>query len=249
MMKNFTRLFGVVAVLGIGSLAHANYVIGYDLNGGGPTLCQNSASDNVASCFAVPTSIGGGVTITNMSGTSNSPGAPSFSNQAGSTTTISTTGSSAVLTIWFAAQDFSQPVTPPAIQYASNYSITTFQPGSSGSVALTSCVDQSNGTVPPVGTFCSSPAATLTNAGLTISGALGGSASNTVLGTIASLSAPFSLSQVVTLTLGANTSVNLITSQVLTPVPEPASLVLLGGVVLLVSSRLVRRKRNQGAQA
>jgi len=249
-MRKFTSVLGAVAILGCASLAHANYVIGYSLNGGAPLLCDNNVSDTAAGCFGVATPIGGGITIFNLSGASNSPGLPSGADQEGSTTTITAT-SAATLTLWFASQNFSNPLAPPALDYASNVSITTFQAGSSGSVILKSCVDQSNGTAPPVGVFCGTPAATLTNAALAISGALGGSASNTVNGSVALLTSPFSLSQKVDLTLGAGTKVNLITSQALAPVPEPASIVLFGGAMLFIiaGSRAARRKRNQSSQA
>jgi len=251
-MRKFSSVLGAVAILGCASLAHANYVIGYSVNGGAAALCDNNVSDDAAGCFAVATSIGGGLTVTSLTGASNSPGLPSGADQEGSTTTITAT-SAATLTIWFAAQNFTNPLAPPAlaIDYASNVSITTFLKGSSGSVALESCVDQSNGTAPPVGTFCSAPAATLTNLVLPISGALGGSASNTVGESFTPLHSPFSLSQRVDLILGAGTKVNLVTSQALSPVPEPASIVLFGGAMLFViaGSRAARRKRNQSFQA
>jgi hypothetical protein len=47
--------------------------------------------------------------------------------------------------------------------------------------------------------------------------------------------------------LGANSNLNVITSSVLTPVPEPMSIALLGGVLILTSGA-IRRKRNQAAK-
>jgi hypothetical protein len=52
---------------------------------------------------------------------------------------------------------------------------------------------------------------------------------------------------VITLVLSKGAVLNVVTSQILTPVPEPASIALLGGVMLFIAvgSRLVRRKRSQ----
>jgi hypothetical protein len=44
--------------------------------------------------------------------------------------------------------------------------------------------------------------------------------------------------------LGANSNLNVITSSVLTPVPEPMSVALLGGVLLLTTGA-IRRKQKQ----
>jgi hypothetical protein len=248
-MTKLTSLMGTFLITLCAPLAHADFVIGYSLNGGAVQPCADSANDDVASCFTAGQNIGGGVTLTNLSGTSNSPGTSAFSDQFGSTTTITTTSSAATIVLYYAAQDFTLPITTPyVLDYASNISITSAEPGSSGTVALESCVDQSNGTVPaPVGTgFCATPAKTLTNTVLGVPATIGGSASNTVTGLITSLSAPYSLSQEVTLTLGKNTSLNLSASQDLTPVPEPASLLLLGSGLLglgVVVRRKIQSKR------
>ena len=63
-------------------------------------------------------------------------------------------------------------------------------------------------------------------------------------GSIGTLSAPYSLQEKVTLTFNNAGSVNFVTSQVLTPVPEPMSIALLGAVFLL-TSRSILRKRKQ----
>jgi hypothetical protein len=61
------------------------------------------------------------------------------------------------------------------------------------------------------------------------------------------LGSPYALAEHITLALGAGSNLNVITSTVLTAVPEPMSIALFGGVVLLTSG-LIRRKRNQASQ-
>ena len=67
--------------------------------------------------------------------------------------------------------------------------------------------------------------------------------------TVSSLGAPYAIDELLHLTLGGGGSVNLAASTTLTQtaVPEPASIALLGGALLLVSG--IRRKRNQSQKA
>jgi hypothetical protein len=48
--------------------------------------------------------------------------------------------------------------------------------------------------------------------------------------------------------LGGGSDMHVNTSSVLTPVPEPVSIALLGGVILLISSLLIRRKHRPSPQ-
>ena len=172
------------------------------------------------------------------------PGGPAESHEFGSTLQITNSSSSTVLvTLWLAAQNFTFPTVPPGtIAYDSEVALTSTT--GTGTVALMSCVDTTNSLAPPTTAFCAA-GPSLTNVPQSYSGA--GSKQNTVASSITSLSAPFSLSQEITLSLGGNSSLNFSTSQVLTPIPEPASIALLGGVMLFITVRgnLVRRKHNQ----
>jgi PEP-CTERM motif len=228
-MKNLTGLIGAFLLASCAPLAHANFQISYQFSGGPAVNCANSTNNDLASCFAAPTSIGSGVTVTDLSGTSNSPGTSALGRQAGSLLEIDTTGA-VTLDIWLAAQDFTAPNTPPSLNYES--SLTLIPTTGTGTVSLESCVDTSNGTAPPLGSFCSAPAATLTNGPLTYVDAT--SVASNSFGVINSLTGTYSLSQEIMLTLGAGTILEVQTRQLLTaaPVPEPASLMLLGSVLL-----------------
>jgi hypothetical protein len=237
-MKKLAGFLGAVAALVVSApLAHANYVLSYQLDAGSIVNCANVASDTLATCFASPTAIGGlaGVTITQFTGTSNSPGTAASAQQTGSVVDITTTGAGK-LTLWLAAQNFSQPVTPPSI--TDRTSLTIIPTFGTGSATLANCVDQSNGTAPTPGTFCSSSALTVNNS-LAYSGTT--ALSNNNSGTVTSLASKFSLSEMVVITFTQASEIEIQTRQVLSSVPEPASIILLGTTTLGLIS-LLRKK-------
>lgn len=246
MNKLTGSLAGLLVVLA--PLARADFQIAYQLDAGAVTICSTAvlaSPNNGTACFVAPTILGGVVTVTNISGSGSQSAINS--EQFGSTLRVTNdTTASHTLKIWLSDQDFTSPKTPPNITYDSSIGITSTT--GIGTVSLESCVDTSNGLTPPTNPFCSSPAASINNPTQSYSGS--SSAHNTTSMSITSLTTtPFSLEQMITLTLGAAADVNLSTSQVLTPVPEPASITMLGGVLLFASGQLIRRKRKQSSKA
>ena len=75
-----------------------------------------------------------------------------------------------------------------------------------------------------------------------------GSFQNDKSGTIGVLPTPYAIDEVITLTLGARSSMNFSASTTLTATPEPMSVALLGGVLVLTGG-LMRRKRKQTSKA
>lgn len=222
-------------------LAHADIQLSYSVNGNAPVVCDSVPSadpNNTADCFLNPTTLpGSNVKVTLFSGEGIQ--ASGDTEQDGATLKIQNTGlTKQTLTFWIADNNFSTPTAPPEILYSSNLNGTSTQ--GSGSVDLTSCVDTSNGLAPPTATFCSSPAATLVNTTFNFSGS-SSDTNDTVSTFITTLGSPYTLSQVITLTLNAGASLNFNTSQVLTQVPEPGVIVLFGTVLVIIGS--TRRKK------
>ena len=251
-MKKLAGFLGAVAVLVVSApLAHATYVLGYSTTvpiAGTPCLALG-ATDNLATCFPSATLLpASNITITQFTGTSNSPGTAATAQQTGSVVDITTTGS-ATLYLWLAAPNFTQPVTPPGI--TDRTSLTVIPTSGSGSASLSSCIDLSNGTTPSVPGFCASPATGSPILNFTFwSDATSVSTNNS--GPITSLvpagpgSPPtYSLSEMLTITFTGASEIEVQTRQVLSSVPEPASIILLGTTTLGLISLLRKKVANR----
>jgi hypothetical protein len=230
---------GLVAILA--PLAQANVEISWQI--GAVTGNCGAGSTTTLSC---PVIVSGGVTITGLDALSNSPGVGNLAQEFGSTLDISSTAGTPTTSvqIWIASDGFTQPTTPPNILFASSLTVDSTQ--GTGTGDLTSCVDTPNVGVPfgsPVASpFCAGATHySLVNATENYSGA--SSNNNTTTTSIASLSSPYTLSQHITVSLGAGSSMHVNTSDVLTSVPEPGAIVLFGTVLVMCASRLRRRDR------
>jgi len=247
-MKKRIGLFGALAMMAIAPLAHADYQIAYQIGGGAITSCLDNADNQNLSSMACGTTASG-ITLTGLTGGSNSPGVPSLADEFSSSGRLVNNNTTGTVTIhiWYSAAGFTMPVTGgsvTAINYASNSSGTSVQVvGGASTLGLESCADET--AAGGVGSnFCSAPAATLTNPVLNYPNGLGGSVNNSIMEVFSPLTATYSLEQEVTVVLNNGDTVNFSDSQGLTPVPEPMSIALLGGV-LLVTVRTIQRRRKQ----
>jgi len=144
--------------------------------------------------------------------------------------------------LFIAAQDFTIPVTAPPVNFTSQIGATVITGSSLNSLSFTSCLDQANELGPPSGTFCGVPAGSIMlSPSITTAGPFFNTQTTI---SVAALAAPYAVDQRLTLILGAGASVDLSTTLIsaVTPVPEPASGTLLGGIaILLVVGRLIPR--------
>jgi len=253
-MKKLAGFLGAVGILAVAPLAHANLQLTYSLNGAAGVICATSVTgspDTSATCFPSATNIGGpggGVIVTNFSGAGQQAIPPT--QQLGSALHIlNNTGVAQTLILFISDQFFTSPVAPPPILWTGSLAFTSTGGTPTTTLDLQNCIGPGNILQPGAGappTFCTG-GQTLDSNQQSFSGA-GSSNVDTVTKVISSLSSPYSLSQRITLSMAPGASFNIDTSQVLTQVPEPMSIALLGGV-LLVTAGAIRRKRGQASQS
>ena len=245
-MHKLAGFLGIAAMVAVAPLARADFNIsvnGTDCTSGSSTTAQLQAPGGfTATCSNVATPpLPAGVTIQTLS--TNGQQTAAFSQQFTTNLIVqNNSASSQTLTLDFALTNFTSPTIPPATGVNDASSFTINETIGSATGQLTSCVDQSNNLAPPDHTpFCSmgAPGQAPPNPAVMVSGAQ--TSSNTTTGVITALHAPFALSEQITLTLAAGTNLNVTASQILTPVPEPGAILLLGTAILGVTT-VVRRK-------
>lgn len=234
--------FGTLAVLTLAALsvpsAKGALQLSYQITGGVATVCGSGADTGPVTCSFTEN----GVAVDVFAGRSNSPGTPGLAQEFGTTLEIrNESGADRTLTLWIAAQNFTAPTTPPGITFASSLSAT--QTLGSSTSNLTSCVDTGNDLAPPTDSFCSA-GYSITNTPVSLTGTFSGA--NTSSTFIGSLGSPYSLSQQITVVLAAGTNMNVNTSNILTPIPEPASVALFGSLLVATGLALRKKRAQQG---
>jgi hypothetical protein len=236
-MNKAAVLLGVAMMALCGPLAQASIQISYSIDGGVPVVCSSATNSVVC-----PDTTGTGLDLQVLAAGSNSPGTASLSKE--TSTTLDITNSDLLkhtITISIVAPGFNTPLAPPALTLLSHIGGTVVKGSADNTLSFQSCIDQTNSaTAGCPGTFqsgVSTPSITGT-----------GSFQDDKTGFISSLAASYAIDEAYTITLGAGADINFSASTSLTPTPEPMSIALLGGVILL-TSRVIRRKRNQTVQA
>lgn len=240
-MKSFIAPLAVMLLAGIAPLAQANIQITYKVDGFAPVVCF-SATDAVT--CAEDTGSVTGLKITSLGANSNLTGEPSLALASSSNSILSAlTGTGPHnIHIDIVAQGFIMPLAPPALEFKSHIGTTAPVLAAASTLAFHTCVDTNNtllgcpgapGVAPYVSATLHPDVATL-----------GSDNRDAPMLIIPVLGSPYALDEQFDITVGASGRMNFTGSSTLTPVPEPMSIALLGGVVLL-TSRLIRRKRSE----
>jgi hypothetical protein len=208
--------------------ANAAMDIWYQIGAGPVTMCGTGADAGPVNCgFS-----GGGVSVIDVASNSNSPGTAGLADEFGATLEISSSATT-TLKIWIASQNFTLPTHGT---YETGLSGTGILTNTSATATLQSCIDTANGTAHGA---LACGGGSLTTSGITLAGATT-QASTVPMTGVGPLVTPYSLEQQITIGLTPGSDIDLSTSQSIV-VPEPASILLFGSLLLLGAT--IRRRR------
>jgi hypothetical protein len=246
MMNKRIGPIGAFLMVLVAPMAHGALVLSYSINNNpsGPVINVNCTPVPIANpnpSVSCPSAAGPPLDIVLLGANSNSPGTPINAQEASATVEIlNNSAFTQTITINVASNGFLTPTTPPGINFLSHIGGTVVVGSAANLLTFQSCGDLTNSLTGCPGTNqapLQTPSITAT-----------GSFDNSTTGTIASLSAPYALDELITLTLGAGAEVNFSASTTLNSTPEPMSVALLGGILVLTGG-IMRRKRKQASQA
>lgn len=235
MIRKFLAALVLAAVPALwASGAQADLLVEFSI-GGGPfsTICTAPSGTACAGSVAA-----GGFVVTLQSATSNSPGTPTLADILSGALSISNTnasGTTASIELLIGDTGYTAPTTvlPNSLLLASHIGGTVVTGDLLNTLTYVSCVDQANGQNVCPGTL----ATAALSPDVTSSGSF--SATNSAIFSL--LSAPFSMTEQINLTLSGGSTMNYSASSQLAPVPEPVTM-FLGGTGLLGLALAARRR-------
>jgi len=226
----------IVAILAMGMAtpARANLEIQLSTDGVTYTTVATATSGTTAATSTAFTF--GNITFNTLDTSSNSPGTASLTKLLGATLdAINNTSSAQTVYIRLGDTGFTAPTAPPTITVNSHIGGSVIGTNGGNLLTFQSYVNQNNSQ-----NGISGPA----TAGLQTPSVTTGSFSSDAFTTIASLSSPYSITEQLKLTLGANGGeLNFSSNTTLSSVPEPSTMAIAGlGALGMIGYGLRRRK-------
>jgi hypothetical protein len=215
--------------------ANADLILAYSLDSGASFTNLIDAPSNT------PFAALGGVTlgaflVTVPALQDNSPGTPSLANLLSSTLSVTNnSGSTASIIFAFSDTGYTAPVAPPPVALSSAIGGSVNTGSSKNLLSFTSCVSSTDTNL----TSCSGATASTNTGTPAITAAT--SFSNDEGTTLSMLTSPYSITSILDLTLGAGSLLNFASNAKISPVPEPATLSILGTGLLALG--VFRRRR------
>jgi hypothetical protein len=214
-------------------VAHAGLLAQYSTDGGATftPICSDVSGGSCSSTFTSSN----GLDFLAFGATSNSPGTTTSANLFSATLRLqNNSGATQSLILSIGDTDFANPTAPPTATLLNNVAGTVIVGGAANALTSIACIDQGNGQNVCPGDY-TTPAI---NAAITLPGA----GSNTTTTPVATLTGPYSLTELITLTLSNGALLNYTSSSdvIAAAVPEPAALGILG--LGLLGLAAVRRR-------